>query len=321
MVIMKTPSFNPFFILCGVIIALWGAYWGVVFFIDYDKGKWNNAGTFGDMFGGFNALISGLALAGLIVTIWQQMKSLEIQQDELSATREELKKQTEQFRAQIEQNELNQKRAEIYQELERMEYLVKNIEYKDLHKDKTYIGYAALKEIFYNTAKLIDCVFPSPNADLKAHILNDIVENALNIYSKIDDVSAWMFSFANLSEKICKDFLDHPKVGSSFLSKLVKETPMTSVGLLYLYHDTILNLPVIEELRERNFISTHSLGNLVLEEERRKLFFIMIQDDSFLSAPEQTILTYANKWRKSKGMSEALMIPVQQVDVKQSQGI
>lgn len=311
-----------FSLICSLvaicIILSWIAYTAIIYNIDYNKTteSWNNAGTFGDMFGGFNALVSGLALAGLIVTIWQQKKSLEIQQEELSSTREELKKQTEQFHAQIEQNKLNQKRTEVYHHLERLEYLAKNIEYKEVKSNRIHIGYSALKEILYKTMKLMDCVFPTTNTESKVIIMSDVIDDILNINMIIDDISVWMFSFANLAEKICKDFPGHLEVGSSFLSNLIKEIPMSTMGLLYLYHDTILTLPIIEELRMRGFISTIMLGKFVQDKERRKLFFKMINDNSFIQAPEHTILAYSNDWRKRNGMHQAIMLPIQQTGKK-----
>ena len=49
-------------------------------------------GTFGDMFGGANALFSGLAFTGIIITILLQRKELSLQRQELSETRKELKR-------------------------------------------------------------------------------------------------------------------------------------------------------------------------------------------------------------------------------------
>lgn len=49
-------------------------------------------GTFGDMFGSINALFSGLALAGIIITILLQRQELELQRQELKETKEELKR-------------------------------------------------------------------------------------------------------------------------------------------------------------------------------------------------------------------------------------
>lgn len=48
-------------------------------------------GTFGDMFGAINALFSGLALFGIIISILIQQKELNSQREELEQTREEFK--------------------------------------------------------------------------------------------------------------------------------------------------------------------------------------------------------------------------------------
>lgn len=61
-----------------------------------------SAGVFGDMFGGVNALFSGLAFAGIIYTILLQRHELKLQRDELELTRAELKGQKEQLSAQNE---------------------------------------------------------------------------------------------------------------------------------------------------------------------------------------------------------------------------
>jgi len=60
----------------------------------------NIRGTFGDMFGSINALFSGLALAGIIITILLQQKELRLQRQELSETRKEFKIQNETLRIQ-----------------------------------------------------------------------------------------------------------------------------------------------------------------------------------------------------------------------------
>lgn len=60
-----------------------------------------NRGTFGDMFGGANALFSGLAFAGIIIAIILQKQELKLQREELKQTRKELKGQKEQL---MEQN-------------------------------------------------------------------------------------------------------------------------------------------------------------------------------------------------------------------------
>lgn len=65
-------------------------------------------GTFGDSFGGLNALFSGLAFGGVIITLILQRKELKLQREELEATREELKGQKEQMKKQNETLALQQ---------------------------------------------------------------------------------------------------------------------------------------------------------------------------------------------------------------------
>jgi uncharacterized membrane protein len=52
----------------------------------------NERGSFGDSFGFINALFSGIALAGVIYTLFLQQKELKLQKQELKLTREELKR-------------------------------------------------------------------------------------------------------------------------------------------------------------------------------------------------------------------------------------
>ena len=69
--------------LCYMIWAILGVILIMVFsfYIIYNNiGCWEKRGQFGDLFGAVNALFSGLAFAGLIITIRQQNKNLEYQQ-------------------------------------------------------------------------------------------------------------------------------------------------------------------------------------------------------------------------------------------------
>lgn len=57
--------------------------------------EWAESGQFGDMFGGLNALFSGLAFLGVIYAIFLQREELGLQRKELELTREELKRTAE----------------------------------------------------------------------------------------------------------------------------------------------------------------------------------------------------------------------------------
>lgn len=67
----------------SVVVGVW-ALSGYLLHANTDRG------TFGDMFGAVNALFSGLAFAGIIYTILLQRRELELQREELRATRGEM---------------------------------------------------------------------------------------------------------------------------------------------------------------------------------------------------------------------------------------
>lgn len=75
----------------GTVVGLWVAYW--IAAICYYGSVASEAGQFGDMFGAVNALFTGLAFAGVIVTVYLQSDELRLQRKELELTRNEFKKQ------------------------------------------------------------------------------------------------------------------------------------------------------------------------------------------------------------------------------------
>lgn len=78
---------------------------GLVLWLNFKYiGADENRGTFGDMFGGANALFSGLAFSGIIITIILQMRELGYQREELKATRSEFKLQNKTLKMQLFEN-------------------------------------------------------------------------------------------------------------------------------------------------------------------------------------------------------------------------
>lgn len=89
-----------------VKIACWSAIgvlfvWALTFFLFFINNS-DERGQFGDMFGAVNALFSGLAFAGLIITLILQRRELELQRQELALTRKEMEDQTAEFEKQNE---------------------------------------------------------------------------------------------------------------------------------------------------------------------------------------------------------------------------
>ena len=73
-------------------------FWSVNFLLL--KLEANERGVFGDMFGAVNSLFSGLAFAGIIITIFLQSKELKLQRKELKKTKKEFKIQNTTLRLQ-----------------------------------------------------------------------------------------------------------------------------------------------------------------------------------------------------------------------------
>ena len=84
---------NLLLIVLGVVaVILIIGLWYLNYYFMVDKA---DRGTFGDMFGSVNAIFSGLAFAGIIITIYLQGNELSLQRKELVETREVLKRTAE----------------------------------------------------------------------------------------------------------------------------------------------------------------------------------------------------------------------------------
>ena len=89
----KTPIGTIiFWSIIGVLVV-----WALTFLLFLVISKPEERGEFGDMFGAVNALFSGLAFAGLIITLILQRQELGLQREELEQTREEMKNQRAEF--------------------------------------------------------------------------------------------------------------------------------------------------------------------------------------------------------------------------------
>ncbi|MFW9641928.1 hypothetical protein V3H44_22885 [Vibrio parahaemolyticus] len=77
-----------------IVPALFIGYLGALFYLTWPISEFSieKSGVFGDSFGPLTALFSGLAFAGMIITILMQREELKLQREELSLTREELSK-------------------------------------------------------------------------------------------------------------------------------------------------------------------------------------------------------------------------------------
>lgn len=102
--IMKRQEINKVDDTQKIVNIAWGCAIGVIViwamtFLMLLMPK-DERGTFGDMFGAVNALFSGLAFAGLIITLILQRRELALQRDELEQTRNEFVEQNKTMKRQ-----------------------------------------------------------------------------------------------------------------------------------------------------------------------------------------------------------------------------
>lgn len=114
-------------VICSSIatIIIWALTF-ILFATNWDK---DERGTFGDMFGAVNALFSGLAFAGLIVTLIMQHEELSLQREELAQTNDELAAQREEFTAQTKTMKIQRFENTLFNMLSLQQGLVNSLEY------------------------------------------------------------------------------------------------------------------------------------------------------------------------------------------------
>jgi hypothetical protein len=72
---MRTLPWKLLGLSCGVVVAAWGIYWAVTFYIFKDNPA--KGGQFGDTFGCLNTLFAGLAFAVVFATLIDQWGRIE----------------------------------------------------------------------------------------------------------------------------------------------------------------------------------------------------------------------------------------------------
>ncbi|GEM_PF-2189126 len=131
----KMKEVNYFIIFIWIAIGLLIISIVFPFFVNCFFSDWSKSGTFGDTFGALNTLFSGLALAGVIVTIMMQKTELKNQQHELSLQRSEMQETRKEFL-------VNRATNIVYNQLDRFE---KNLgELTITYEESKYVGNDAI---------------------------------------------------------------------------------------------------------------------------------------------------------------------------------
>lgn len=114
-----------------VLLIMGITFWIVTKYV----GSWEKRGQFGDLFGCVNALFSGLAFAGLIITIRQQHKDLENQREAIKQTNAEMESQTAEFERQNETMKQERFEDTFFKLLDMHKNIVDDLYAADSHKE------------------------------------------------------------------------------------------------------------------------------------------------------------------------------------------
>ena len=89
-------------IILGGVVTIVASYAGLILYLTWPVSEYSigQAGVFGDSFGIITSMFSGLAFAGMIITILLQREELGLQREELKETRLEIAEQKKIFKSQ-----------------------------------------------------------------------------------------------------------------------------------------------------------------------------------------------------------------------------
>ncbi len=264
----RTTSFVKPFLWWGLgVVTIIGAYWGITRFI-YESNyftPWLEPNEFGDMFGFLSCLFSGLAFAGLIVTIRQQKEDLELQRKELQRANNEAAEQTEQFeeqtkqlREQLELARSSQIKDDFYRRLTLLKQLESDITYKwveTLHnsvvpKKMQVSGISAAERYFQNIV------------DRPQYVEN---ENWLKSHPcTCEAFRVWMRFFFTLVDDLMNHYQDEEN-RRFYIRILINSTSLHEKALVYYDHKNLKSKSVnktMEYLLKKEFINPDLFHNI-----------------------------------------------------------
>ena len=182
------------------VIALWLlSWWGISEFIDEPI----NRGTFGDMFGAVNALFSGLAFAGLIVTLLYQKEELQLQREELAETRKELNAQKLEFQEQNKTMKRQRFENTFFNMLSLQQEIVSNLSYEEEQWQWSELNNERAKKIKnYNAREVFEHIYTNAEIDYikKGYYSIKVIleKHGLTAYSNIPEITRFDHYFRHL---------------------------------------------------------------------------------------------------------------------------
>ena len=198
-----------------VVFAIWLLSWILIDVFITDSYR----GTFGDKFGAVNALFSGLAFAGLIVTLLYQKEELKLQREELAQTREELKGQREEFEEQNKTMKRQRFENTFFNMLSLQQEITHNLSYENPIQDEAELMRYDVKQRTYKNRAVFEGLYTNAIIDYDGSrcyggIINKLAIHGCAAYSLVRGLSFLdhyfrhlyrIFKYVDTSDSISED--------------------------------------------------------------------------------------------------------------------
>lgn len=280
----KIKFFDKLWPWVTIIFVAQIAYWYFVISHFHNSGEasqnWANAGTFGDLFGGLTCLFSGLAFAGLIVTIRQQSREIRLQIDEQESTRLEFEKQTEQFTEQNKLYKIQGYQADIYRRIELLKDLEKEVifyksnrivthEGETIREDsiKIFQGGAAITAMGLSLMEHQRVLFANKQptkGDLV--LIDDFANDMLMAYVSLQPL---LLNFGDVLRDIKNYFIDSPDDMLRYFRMVINVFNIHMKTLVCLYKGFDIDASLVNILVEKGYIPKSALDSIIVQDKPR----------------------------------------------------
>lgn len=247
-------------IISLITIGLWALSFFLLF-LDPDC-----RGVFGDMFGAINALFSGLAFAGLIITLIMQHEELGLQREELAQTNEELEAQRKEFEAQTATMKIQRFENTLFNLLSLQQSIIDNLSFDPTDSDdETPPSEGRLVfDSLYNSVKMFYANYKSSFAyGIKGLIIH---EDDISAYRHCKGISTLDHYFRHLY-RIFKYIDETPLIEDEdkYQYASIVRAQLSDCELLVLFYNA-LNVSDEGELKFKRLIEKYALFNNIREE-------------------------------------------------------
>ena len=238
--------------------------WALSFFLLFFDP--NVRGTFGDMFGAINALFSGLAFAGLIITLIMQHEELGYQRQEITQTNEELGAQRKVFESQTTTMKIQRFENTLFNLLSLQQRIVDNLffEPKD-GADSTpeSKGRYVFDSLYNSVAMCFEDGTSDPIRGIKGMIMR---EDDISAYKRCSGISALDHYFRHLY-RIFKYIDESPLIEDKdrYHYACIVRAQLSDCELLVLFYNA-LNVNDDGELKFKYLIEKYAVFNNIRKE-------------------------------------------------------